>query len=123
MPKSTVRCIFPPFVMFAYTSYRSCGTVYVNFRFGSKKLNMGKYYCCVTNCHNYSGRIGTFGKCVTLHNLPKEIYTRRAWIRLISRKKLKPTSYTRVCSDHFKDGVGPCSIDRNKIPRKTCHKK
>lgn len=68
------------------------------------------------NCHNYSGRVGKFDKKVTLHKLPKEQYTRRAWIRAVSRKNWKPTSYTRVCSDHFRDGIGPNSVDRNKIP-------
>lgn len=67
-------------------------------------------------CRNYSGRVGKFGKTVTLHKLPKEQYIRRAWIRAISRKNWKPTSYTRVCSDHFMDGIGPNSVDRNKIP-------
>lgn len=90
---------------------------YINFRLGYKaKKNMGKYYCCVTKCHNFSGRVGSFGRHVTLHKLPKEVYTRRAWIRLISRKNWKPSSYTRVCSDHFKDGVRTTSQDRNKIP-------
>jgi hypothetical protein len=77
---------------------------------------MGKDYCCVTNCSNFSGRIGRFGKKVTLHKLPRDTYVRRAWIRLISRKNWKPTSYTRVCSDHFKDGVGPNYLNRNKVP-------
>jgi len=77
---------------------------------------MGKDYCCIFECHNFSGRVGKFGKKVTLHKLPKEQYTRKAWIRAISRKNWKPTSYTRVCSDHFLDGIGPNSIDRNKVP-------
>lgn len=102
--------------MFACTSYRSCGTVYkLPVRLRSEEKH-GKYYCCVTKCHNFSGRVGSFGRHVTLHKLPKEVYTRRAWIRLISRKNWKPSSYTRVCSDHFKDGVGLTSQDRNKIP-------
>uniref|UniRef100_K1Q036 Solute carrier family 22 member 5 n=1 Tax=Magallana gigas TaxID=29159 RepID=K1Q036_MAGGI len=62
------------------------------------------------------GRVGKFDKKVILHKLPKEQYIRRAWIRAISRKNWKPTSYTRVCSDHFRDGIGPNSVDRNKIP-------
>lgn len=96
---------FRIFVMFACKSYCSSGTVYVNFWFGSKKPQHGQILL-----------LETFGKWVTLHKLPKEIYTRRAWIRLISRKNSKPTRYTRVSSDHFKDGVRPCSIDRYKIP-------
>ncbi|XP_045207892.2 uncharacterized protein LOC123559832 [Mercenaria mercenaria] len=64
-----------------------------------------------------SERVGKFGKKVTLHKLPKHQSTRQAWIRAISRKNWKPTSYTRVCSDHFKNGVGPDSVNRNKIPR------
>jgi hypothetical protein len=69
------------------------------------------------NWSNFSGRICRFGKKVTLHKLPKDTFPRRAWIRLISRKKNgKPTSYTRVCSDDFKDGVGPTYSNRNKVP-------
>jgi hypothetical protein len=77
---------------------------------------MGKNYCCVTNSSNVSGGIGRFGKKVTLYKLPMDTYAKRAWIRLISRKNWKPTSYTRVCSDHFKGGVGPNYLNRNKIP-------
>ena len=77
---------------------------------------MGKYYCCMTDCHNYVGRIGKFGTRVTLHKLPTDFNTRRAWIRSISRKKWHPSTYTRVCSDHFKDGVGPCYDNKLKVP-------
>jgi hypothetical protein len=60
---------------------------------------MGKYYCCMPECHNFKGKTGKYGKSVTLHKLPSNISTRRAWIRTISRKNWKPTAYTRVCSD------------------------
>ncbi|KAL3869877.1 hypothetical protein ACJMK2_042504 [Sinanodonta woodiana] len=62
---------------------------------------MGRDYCTVFGCHNFSGRIGKFGHKVTLHKLPKEQYARRAWIHAISRKNWIPSNYTRVCSDHF----------------------
>lgn len=77
---------------------------------------MGKYYCCMPECHNFKGKTGKYGKSVTLHKLPSNISTRRAWIRAISRKNWKPTAYTRVCSDHFEDGIGPCYFTRNKVP-------
>ena len=77
---------------------------------------MGRDYCSVFECHNFSGRIGKFGHKVTLHKLPKEQYARRAWICAISRKNWKPSSYTRVCSDHFVDGIGPNYANRSKIP-------
>lgn len=77
---------------------------------------MDRYYCCMTNCSNYKGRVGRLGKPVTLHKLPRDQAARRAWIRLISRKNWKPSDYTRVCSDHFAEVTGPDSQDRNKLP-------
>lgn len=35
---------------------------------------------------NLSGRVGTFGKHVTLYKLLKDVYTKRVSIRLVSRK-------------------------------------
>ena len=77
----------------------------------------------MTNCHNYSGKIGKFGKVVTLHKLPKQGSIRGAWIRAISRKNWKPTSYTRVCSDHFVNGVGPEYSNRLKVPSENLEQK
>ena len=34
----------------------------------------------------------------------------------ISRKNWSPTNYTRVCSDHFVDGIGPVRKHNDKIP-------
>lgn len=70
-------------------------------------------------CRNYSGRVGKFGKTVTLHKLPKEQYIRRAWIRAISRKNgnRPPTLVSVLISDQFRDGIGPNSVDRNIIPK------
>jgi len=34
----------------------------------------------------------------------------------ISRKNWSPTNYTRVCSDHFVDGIGPERKHNDKIP-------
>ena len=67
---------------------------------------MGKDYCAITGCHNFAGKIGRFSKPVKLHQLPTNKYLRSAWIRAISRKNFKPSSYTRVCSDHFPNGEG-----------------
>ncbi|WAR12335.1 hypothetical protein MAR_026515 [Mya arenaria] len=77
---------------------------------------MGRYDCCMTECHNFSGKLGISGNIITLHKLPTKQTVRRAWILAISRKNWKPTAYTRVCSEHFLDGVGPNSVQRNKIP-------
>lgn len=79
-------------------------------------FTMGKDYYCMINCQNVSGKLGKFGKNVTLHKLPKDVNTRNTWIRSISRKKWGPASYSRVCLDHFKDGIGSDSTNRNKIP-------
>ncbi|XP_052778061.1 uncharacterized protein LOC128215417 [Mya arenaria] len=32
------------------------------------------------------------------------------------RKNWKPTAYTRICSEHLLDGVGPNFVHSNKIP-------
>jgi len=62
---------------------------------------MGKYYCSIVKCHNFSGITGKFSKKVTLHKLPKDSCTKKAWMTAISRQNWFPTAYTRV---------------RNKIP-------
>jgi hypothetical protein len=77
---------------------------------------MGKYYCCMTDCSNFTGKFGRFGKTVTLHKLPSNPSLKRAWIIAISRKNWRATNYTRVCSDHFKNGIGPNYFDREKVP-------
>ena len=77
---------------------------------------MGKYYCCMTDCSNFTGKIGRFGKTVTLHKLPSNPSLKRAWIIAISRKNWRAKNYTRVCSDHFKNGIGPNYFDREKVP-------
>lgn len=85
-------------------------------------LTMGKNYRSVVECHNYSRRVGKYGTKVKLHKLPKEQYTKRAWIGAISRKKWTPSSFTRVCSDHFVGGVGPNSIKGIRFQRKIYHR-
>ncbi|KAH3797893.1 hypothetical protein DPMN_151483 [Dreissena polymorpha] len=77
---------------------------------------MGKDYCSIFECHNFSGRVGKFSKKVVLHKMPKDPCTRKAWVMAISRKNWFPTLYTRVCSDHFADGIGPYSVNRKKVP-------
>ena len=62
-----------------------------------------KDYCCIFVCHDSRGRVGKFGKKVTLNKDPIEMYTQKAWIGSVSRKNWKQSS--RVCSDHFKDGA------------------
>lgn len=80
---------------------------YINFWLGYEvKKNMGKYYCCVIKCYNFSGRVGLFGRYVILYKFFKEVYIRCVWICLISRKNWKLSSYICVCLDYFKDGVG-----------------
>ena len=69
----------------------------------------------MTDCSNFTGKIGRFGGTVTLHKLPLKPSLKRAWIIAISRKNWTATSYTRVCSDHFKNGVGPNYFDREKV--------
>ncbi|KAL3883193.1 hypothetical protein ACJMK2_029483, partial [Sinanodonta woodiana] len=76
---------------------------------------MGRDYCTVFGCHNFSGWIGKFGHKVTLHKLPKEQYARRAWIRAISRK-IGYRQIIHVCSDHFISGIGSNYANRSKIP-------
>ena len=76
------------------------------------------------NCHGTTGKIGKFGKVLTLHKLPgKDVSLRRAWIRAISRKHWIATDYTRVCSDHFHDGVGPNYFEKRKIPTENLQQK
>ncbi|WAR17918.1 hypothetical protein MAR_032512 [Mya arenaria] len=72
---------------------------------------MGRYYCCMPECHNFSGKLDISGNIITLHKLPT-----KQTIRAISPKIWKPTAYTRVCSEHFLDGVGPNSVQLNRIP-------
>ena len=67
-------------------------------------------------CSNYTGKVGIFGKTVQLHKLPTNHSLRRSWIMAISRKNWSPTNYTRVCSDHFVDGIGPVRKHNDKIP-------
>ena len=56
----------------------------------------------------FKGKIGRFGKSVSLHRLPLHLATRKAWIQVIIRK-WKPTL---KCSDHVFDGIRPnCSQD------------
>ena len=67
-------------------------------------------------CSNYTGKVGIFGKTVQLHKLPTNHSLRRSWIMAISRKNWSPTNYTRVCSDHFVDGIEPVRKHNDKIP-------
>ena len=67
---------------------------------------MGKNYCAVKDCHNTAGMRGRFGKVVKLHHLPGNPALRSAWVRAISRKNYRASSYTQICSDHFPGGNG-----------------
>jgi hypothetical protein len=77
---------------------------------------MGRYYCCMPACSNYTGKVGIFGKTVQLNKLPTNHSLRRSWIMAISRKNWSPTNYIRVCSDHFVYGIGPDRKHNDKIP-------
>jgi hypothetical protein len=45
----------------------------------------------MTDCSNFTGKIGRFGKTVTLHKLPSNPSLKRAWIIAISRKNWRAT--------------------------------
>ncbi|KAL4234611.1 hypothetical protein ACF0H5_006252 [Mactra antiquata] len=77
---------------------------------------MGKCYCCMSGCHNVNGKIGKFGKSVSVHKLLSNKPTRIAWIQAIRRKDWASTNYTRVCLDHFTDGLRPNVLNRLKVP-------
>ena len=51
-----------------------------------------------------------------MHKLPPNSSLKRAWSIAISRKNWRTTNYTRVCSEHFKNGIGPNYFDREKVP-------
>ena len=93
-----------------------CCFLFSVFQQQNNTLIMGKYYCCMADCSNFTGKIGRFGKTVTLHKLPSNPSLKRAWIIAISRKNRRATNNTRVCSDHFKNGIGPNYFDREKVP-------
>jgi len=57
---------------------------------------MGKNYCAIKDCHNTKSMIGRFGIQVKLHHLPSDKDIRATWLRAISRKDFKPSSYTQV---------------------------
>lgn len=67
---------------------------------------MGKLYCCATNCHNYSGK-SVNNRKVTLHRFPVNKRHKGIWKNRISRKNWKPTSCSRLCSEHFVSLSGP----------------
>ncbi|CAC5410779.1 unnamed protein product [Mytilus coruscus] len=67
---------------------------------------MGKLYCCATNCHNYSGK-SVNGNTVTLHRFPVHRRHKSIWQCRVSRKQWKPTSCSRLCSEHFITKRGP----------------
>ncbi|XP_041357693.1 uncharacterized protein LOC121374651 [Gigantopelta aegis] len=76
---------------------------------------MGKYYCCMTNCHNFRGKIGKFNKKVTLHKLTKEKDSRRAWIIAISRKYWKPKEKVSCIFRYAKPVGDESSLDEDAI--------
>jgi hypothetical protein len=51
-----------------------------------------------------------------MHKLPPNSSLKRAWSIAISRNNWRTTNYTRVCSEHFKNGIGPNYFDREKVP-------
>ncbi|XP_062567145.1 uncharacterized protein LOC134229407 [Saccostrea cucullata] len=67
---------------------------------------MGKLYCCATNCHNYSGK-NIKDRKVTLHRFPVNKKHKMIWKNRVSRKNWKPTSCSRLCSEHFISLSGP----------------
>ena len=69
-------------------------------------LAMGKLYCSATNCHNYSGKCANDRK-ISLHRFPVNKRLSMLWKNRISRKNWKPTSCSRLCSEHFITKVGP----------------
>ena len=91
-------------------SFLSEGVPYIRFT-----IAMGKPdYCAIKGCHNKPRDVGRFGRVVKLHRLPKQRHLRTAWLRAISRKDYKPSSYTQVCSDHFPRGEGRTA--QNPVP-------
>ncbi|XP_077490877.1 uncharacterized protein LOC144101608 [Amblyomma americanum] len=53
--------------------------------------------CCVPGC---SGNYDT-GRKIQVLSFPKDDDTFKKWLRTIPRKDFVPTSYTKVCADHF----------------------
>ncbi|XP_054920098.2 uncharacterized protein [Dermacentor andersoni] len=53
--------------------------------------------CCVPGC---TGNYDT-GKRIQVFSFPKDDDTLKKWLRAIPRKDFAPTSYTKVCADHF----------------------
>jgi hypothetical protein len=56
--------------------------------------------------HNYSGKCVNDRK-VTLHRFPVNKRLSMLWTNRMSRKNWKPTSCSRLCSEHFITKVGP----------------
>lgn len=79
-----------------------------------KQQQRGKMYCCIPKCHNYFGKILDSGVHVTLHRFPADKQRRRVWIQKIKtvRANLNVTNNTRVCCDHFVNGI----VDESTIP-------
>jgi len=69
----------------------------------------------MADCFNFTGKIGRFEKTVTLHKLPSNPSLKRGWIIAVSRKNWRAINYTRVCSDHFKNGIGPNYLQLNSL--------
>ncbi|XP_033745805.1 uncharacterized protein LOC117331295 [Pecten maximus] len=69
---------------------------------------MGKIYCCVTGCSNYSGKLIDNRK-VSLHRFPVDSKISRAWEQRVKcfRKNFTLKNTTRLCSEHFVGIGGP----------------
>ncbi|XP_069113086.1 uncharacterized protein [Argopecten irradians] len=83
---------------------------------------MGKIYCCVTGCSNYSGKVVN-GKKVSLHRFPADSKVSRVWEQRVKcfRKNFVLKNTTRLCSEHFEGTDGPsaeCPIP-SIFPQKT----
>ena len=68
------------------------------------------YYCAVPECSNRSTTVtpdgdDSGGSSLSFHRFPKDEHRRKAWVIAIRRdigSNFSITSYTRVCSAHFK---------------------
>ena len=59
-------------------------------------LNMGK------KCAAYGCKKGEETKGISLHQFPKDLNLRTAWVFAMKREGFQPNKYSRVCSVHFK---------------------
>ena len=58
--------------------------------------------CCVYQCNNSSyGKHKKEG--ITFHSFPQDSKRSAVWTSKVNRKDWTPSSYTKICSEHFDD--------------------